>query len=79
MAAQNSISRKKLREFSGKKIPVIIDAVQRKHALARSMGDAPEIDGTVKVLNAAKSVQPGDIITVHVTKTHDYDLTAEIA
>jgi ribosomal protein S12 methylthiotransferase len=77
MAAAQAISRKKLREKVGRRIEVLVDEVRRDGtAVARSKGDAPEIDGNVLVRPGA-ALKPGDLVDVRVTRTEAYDLWAE--
>jgi ribosomal protein S12 methylthiotransferase len=44
-------------------------------ALARSRGDAPEIDGRV-VIEGGEMLRPGEIVEVEITAADDYDLAA---
>ncbi|MBC8143581.1 MAG: 30S ribosomal protein S12 methylthiotransferase RimO [Armatimonadetes bacterium] len=44
--------------------------------LARSWRDAPEIDGTVRIVNAPDSATPGDWMDVRVVSAEFYDVTA---
>jgi ribosomal protein S12 methylthiotransferase len=77
MAAAQKISRAKLREKVGRSIEVLVDEVRRDGvAVARSRGDAPEIDGHVFV-RPGGLLKPGDLAQVRVTKTEAYDLWAE--
>jgi ribosomal protein S12 methylthiotransferase len=77
MAAAQKISRDKLRSRIGKTVEVLVDEVRSDGvAVARSKGDAPEIDGHVFV-RGALGVQAGDFATVRVTRTEAYDLWAE--
>ena len=57
--------------------PVIVDEVDRDQdiAIARSRGDAPEIDGRVIVAGGG-GLRQGDIVTVEITAADDYDLEA---
>ena len=55
---------------------VIVDAIDGDLAIARSMADAPEIDGNV-FLNGDTGVKPGDIVSAKVIEADDYDLWAE--
>ena len=77
MQAQQ-ISAEKLAGKIGRRIPVIIDEVDDEGAIARSQGDAPEIDGAV-YLNGAGGLRPGDIVDATVTHADDYDLWPEPA
>jgi ribosomal protein S12 methylthiotransferase len=74
MAAQQAISAKRLKRFVGRTLDVLVDETRRTTAVGRSFADAPEIDGVVKIKNAA-GVQVGDIIRVKIDKADAYDLT----
>ena len=76
MQAQQKISAAKLAAKVGREIEVIVDAVEKGRAVARSKADAPEIDGNVFVKPAA-GLKPGDIVKVRVEKAKDYDLEAK--
>jgi len=52
--------------------------VQGDEAVARSMGDAPEIDGLVRVREAGQ-LSPGEFVDVIVESSDDYDLSARLA
>ena len=53
MAAQAKISERRLKEKIGSTMTVLVDAIDGTQAIARSAADAPEIDGTVRIANAA--------------------------
>ena len=65
MAAQQAISTRKLARKVGQSLWVMVDEVDEEGAIARTAGDAPEIDGVV-YLNGVTSVQPGDRLRVKV-------------
>lgn len=75
MQLQAEISRNKLKAKIGKKITVLIDNITEDNIIARSMADAPEIDGLV-YLPPNKDLQVGHFIDVRVTDSDDYDLFA---
>jgi ribosomal protein S12 methylthiotransferase len=75
MQVQAAVSRERLARKVGKKIEVLVDAVEGRHAYARSAADAPEIDGVVRV-TGAKGIKPGDFATVRVTAATEHDLEA---
>jgi len=75
MAAQQEISARRLARLVGRTIDVIVDRVESEQIVARSQGDAPEIDGNVFLPPNAK-LRPGDIVTVLVEDADDYDLWA---
>jgi len=73
MAKQQAISGERLQQRIGQSIDVIIDEVNDQGALGRSYGDAPEIDGSVHIAGAG-NLALGDIVTVHIDKSDEYDL-----
>jgi ribosomal protein S12 methylthiotransferase len=75
MALQESISAAKLARRVGERIEVLVDEVQGDAAVARSRGDAPDIDGVVRV-TAARGMRPGELSWVRVTGSDTHDLTA---
>ncbi|WP_333842995.1 30S ribosomal protein S12 methylthiotransferase RimO [Pelomicrobium sp.] len=75
MELQARISRKRLARKVGTRIPVLIDRVTPRHAVGRSPGDAPEIDGVVRV-EGASGLKPGDLVEVTITGADTHDLRA---
>ncbi|HNQ91684.1 MAG TPA: 30S ribosomal protein S12 methylthiotransferase RimO [Alphaproteobacteria bacterium] len=76
MEIQRQISEDKLQAKIGQTISVMIDETDGEGgADARSMGDAPEIDGKV-LLRDAQGVKAGDVVKVTVEDADDYDLYA---
>jgi ribosomal protein S12 methylthiotransferase len=75
MAAQQTISAGRLQSKLGTTIDVIVDALDEDRTVARSAGDAPEIDGNV-YLPADLGIHPGAIVTVRVERADEYDLWA---
>ncbi|SDR94271.1 ribosomal protein S12 methylthiotransferase [Halopseudomonas sabulinigri] len=78
MAHQQAISTARLQQKVGKTIQVIIDEVDEEGPIARSMADAPEIDGNVYI-DTDEVLKPGDLVTVTVTDADEYDLWAHLA
>jgi ribosomal protein S12 methylthiotransferase len=74
MAVQAAISAARLRERIGTTMDVLVDDVEAGHAIARGPGDAPEIDGVVRIDTAA--VRPGEFVRVRVTGSDEHDLVA---
>ncbi|EHK90035.1 30S ribosomal protein S12 methylthiotransferase RimO [Aggregatibacter actinomycetemcomitans] len=75
MQVQQEISAARLQQKIGKTLPVIVDEVNAKGVIGRSMADAPEIDGVVYVENQSQSaVNIGDVISVTITDADEYDL-----
>jgi len=76
MQTQKEISTELLSEKIGKTIDVIVDEVDDEGVIARSKYDAPEIDGSV-YLQEEYDLNVGDIVSVKVTHSDEYDLWAE--
>ncbi len=77
MAAQQAISARRLAQKVGRTLPVIVDALEPDHIVARSQADAPEIDGNV-LLSPAPQVKIGDIVPARITSAEAYDLRGEV-
>ncbi len=78
MALQQEISSARLAAKLGSEQWVIVDESGNGEAIARSMADAPEIDGNVFISNAGELL-PGDMVKVKITAADDYDLQADLA
>jgi ribosomal protein S12 methylthiotransferase len=80
MAKAEEISIRRLSKKTGKRIQVLIDRVDESGGIGRTIGDAPEIDGLVRVLPAnkpSKRYRAGEIIKATVISTQGHDLIAE--
>jgi ribosomal protein S12 methylthiotransferase len=77
MEKQAAISRDKLAQKIGSVQRVLVDAVGESGAVARSTGDAPEIDGLVYI-EQHSGLQPGDFVNVHIDATDDHDMWGSI-
>jgi ribosomal protein S12 methylthiotransferase len=80
MAKAEEISVKRLTKKIGKRIQIIIDKVDESGGIGRTIGDAPEIDGLVRVLPASKPskrYRAGEIIKATVISSQGHDLIAE--
>jgi len=80
MAKAEDISIKRLAKKIGKRIQVLIDRVDESGGIGRSIGDAPEIDGLVRVLppsKPSKRYRAGEIIRATVISSQGHDLVAE--
>ncbi len=76
MAASARISRAKLRAKVGKTLEVLVDEVRADGtAVARSKGDAPEIDGKVFV-RPGHALKVGEFVKVKVERADAFDLLA---
>src|SRR6202790_2425600 len=77
------ISAERLEGKIGRKLPVLIDRIDRDAdvAIARSSSDAPEIDGTVRIVGAGKAagkLSVGSLVEVQITAASEYDLEARL-
>jgi ribosomal protein S12 methylthiotransferase len=75
MEVQAGISAAKLQDKIGRTLTVLVDEVDAGGAIARSMADAPEIDGVVRIADGA-SLKPGQFVDVRVTGAGAHDLEA---
>ena len=79
MDHQKKISTIKLKNKIGKKLEVIVDEVNRREIIARTKHDAPDIDGLVYIKNnGLNNINTGDIITVVISNSNEYDLFAKL-
>ena len=80
MAKAEQISIKRLAKKVGKRIQILIDRVDDSGGIGRTIGDAPEIDGLVRVLppsKPSKRYRVGEIIRATVISSQGHDLIAE--
>jgi len=77
MELAGEISAERLAARVGKRMRVLVDSVGDDEAIARSEGDAPEIDGVVHISNPGK-LKAGDWAQVDVTGADAYDLHAKL-
>ena len=75
MQTQAEISAQRLRRFLGRELTVLVDSAADDTAVARSFADAPEIDGVVRIADAAK-LKAGQFARVRVTGSAQHDLEA---
>ncbi|WP_291395498.1 30S ribosomal protein S12 methylthiotransferase RimO [Devosia sp.] len=75
MEVAQDISAHVLSKKVGRTIDVLVDDVQPEmgRAVGRSQWDAPEIDGSV-IIHEADGIKPGDMVSVTVTDSDEYDL-----
>ena len=78
MELQQNISKEINENYIGKTIPCIIENfTDDGYVVARSQGDAPEVDGLVYI-KTDEPVVPGDIENVKIISCDEYDLIGEI-
>ena len=75
MAAAQRISAARLAKRVGGEETVLVDAVEGGTAIARSRGDAPEVDGVVRIRGGGK-LPVGEFARVRITRAGDHDLAA---
>ncbi|MFT7774227.1 30S ribosomal protein S12 methylthiotransferase RimO [Roseateles sp.] len=84
MAVAEAVSAAKLQSRVGQTLQVLVDsapALGRKGGVGRSYADAPEIDGTVKILppeKASKTMKVGDFVRARVVAADGHDLVASL-
>ncbi|HEY9050772.1 MAG TPA: 30S ribosomal protein S12 methylthiotransferase RimO [Gammaproteobacteria bacterium] len=76
MTLQAEISANKLAKKIGKTMEVMVDEIDEEGIIARSMADAPGIDGMVFV-DSIDSYEPGTFLNVQITDSNEHDLFAE--
>jgi ribosomal protein S12 methylthiotransferase len=82
MAVAEQVSAEKLRQRIGATMQVLVDsapALGRKGGVGRTYADAPEIDGTVKLLppeKISKQLKVGDFTRARIVDTQGHDLVA---
>jgi ribosomal protein S12 methylthiotransferase len=79
MERQAAISAQKLGRRLGETVAVLVDEIDSNGAaIARSAGEAPEIDGVI-CIDDASHLKPGDQVTVRIVGASVYDLRARLA
>ncbi len=77
MEIQQYISAQLNQQKVGKEYQVIIDDTEGEFIIGRTEYDSPEVDGEV-LITTDKKLQKGDIVTVKITGSEDYDLYGEV-
>jgi len=75
MEKAGEISSARLAARVGQRCRVLVDTIEDGVAVARSAGDAPEIDGVVRIRDSA-DLAVGQFATVEITASGTYDLEA---
>ena len=78
MERAQAISAARLAKRVGSRMRVLIDRIDDQIAVARGSGDAPEIDGVVRVRHGGK-LKVGEFADVEITSADAYDLDARVA
>jgi ribosomal protein S12 methylthiotransferase len=80
MRIQRGISKRRLKSWIGRELDVLVEGESDESELllvGRHLGQAPEVDGRVHLING--SAQPGEIHTVRITHSADYDLVGDLS
>jgi ribosomal protein S12 methylthiotransferase len=77
MTLQQLIVGEQNQRLTGKTISVIVDEVLSDRVLARTPGDAYEVDNVTTIMGS-HNLKPGDIVKARITHADSYDFTAEL-
>lgn len=77
MEKQAEISAAKLEQKIDQEITVIVDGYNGDDVIARSQGDAPEIDGQV-IIEDEPGFESGQFLKVRITEAGEHDLWADL-
>lgn len=78
MALQAEVSEAKLAAKVGSVQRCLVDAVDGELGIARSIADAPEIDGLVQIQDGfVAGLKPGDFVDVRIMGSDEHDLYGE--
>ena len=79
MERQAEISAAKLEAKVGSVQTCLVDAIDGELAIARSMADAPEIDGLVQIQDGRDAgLRPGEFVQVRIMGSDEHDLYGEV-
>ena len=79
MEKQAEISTARLEAKVGTVQTCLVDVVDGELAIARTAGDAPEIDGVVQIQDGRDAgLQPGDFVDVAIMGSDEHDLYGEV-
>jgi ribosomal protein S12 methylthiotransferase len=77
MALQGAISAEKLQERVGQPVVVLVDEVTSEAVYARSVAEAPEVDGVVVIeTTEGLDLVPGEFVEVMIVGADEHDLYA---
>lgn len=80
MAKAEAISIQRLTKKVGKRIQILIDRIDESGGIGRTVGDAPEIDGLVRVMppsKPSKRYRAGEFVRATVISSQGHDLIAQ--
>ncbi len=80
MERQAAISTMRLEAKVGTVQRCLVDSIDGELAIARSMADAPEIDGVVQIQNGFDAgLKPGEFVDVEIMGSDEHDLYGEVS
>ena len=78
MEIQKNISLQKNESFVGKKLKVLVEAVEGDFYIGRSYRDAPEVDGEILINKKNQKLKIGNFYDVEIIDYDDYDLFGDV-
>ena len=78
MEIQKEISLKKNSEFVGKKLKILVEAVEGDFYIGRTYRDAPEVDGELLIPKIYGNLLAGKFYDLRVNAFNEYDLFGEL-
>lgn len=81
MEVAETISTRRIQRFVDQRIRVLVDRLDDQGGIGRSAGDAPEIDGLVRILppsKPSKRYRVGEFIKATVIQTQGHDLIVQV-
>ena len=81
MEVAETISTQRIQRFVDQRIRVLVDRLDDQGGIGRSAGDAPEIDGLVRILppsKPSKRYRVGEFIKATVIQTQGHDLIVQV-
>lgn len=78
MEIQREISTVKNSKLVGKKLKVLVEALEGDFYIGRSYRDAPEVDGEVLITINDSKINPGSFYNAEIYDSNEYDLFAKI-
>lgn len=78
MEIQKEISSEKNESFVGKRLKVLIDAVEGDYYVGRSYRDAPEVDGEILINKKNNNLKTSEFYDVEINDYDEYDLYGDV-
>ena len=81
MEVAETVSTKRIKRLVDQRIRVLVDRLDDQGGIGRSAGDAPEIDGLVRILppsKPSKRYRVGEFIKATVIQTQGHDLIVQV-